>query len=194
MRWLSFWLGYHAAVNLLQTLWIAGVMLLTACAPGAPGDDLSEPAGDAREQLLEADYAFSALALEAGIEAAYGAYLADDAVQLPDGGLPLSGKDSIMANLIASAADTEFALSWEPVAAVVSAGGDLGYTWGNYFLESVDEDGRIFTAEGKYANVWRRNPGGWKVILDISNQNEAPYLDELDFDLLLDDEVDLPVD
>ena len=169
-------------------------MSLLACTPGDTDGERPGPAVDARQQLLEADYAFSELALEAGIEAAYGEYLAEDATQLPDGGLPLSGKESIMANLIASAADTEFALSWEPAAAVVSREGDLGYTWGNYFLESVDEEGRLFTAEGKYANVWRRDQGEWKVILDISNQNEAPYPDELDFELLLDEEAALPLD
>ena len=41
----------------------------------------------------------------------------------------------------------------------------------------------IYAAEGKYASVWRKSfAGRWQVVLDVSNQNEVPYADELEFD------------
>ncbi len=137
-----------------------------------------------REELLQTDYAFSAMAFDQGVERAYERFLAEDAVQLPDGGLPLNGKQDIMANVAASVGDIEFSLSWEPEDAAVSASGDLGYTWGYYYLESSGEDGQAYTAEGKYANVWRHSAAdGWQVLMDMSNQNEPHYFEELELDL-----------
>jgi ketosteroid isomerase-like protein len=137
-----------------------------------------------RNELLQADKAFSLLSLDQGVEKAYLRYLDDTAVQLPDGGMPLKGKLAIMANVKASVGDMEFSLSWEPVDVQVSLSGDLGYTWGYYYLEATGEDGELYAAEGKYASVWRhRAEQGWQVVLDTSNQNEPPYLDELEFDL-----------
>ncbi|MBT8422293.1 MAG: DUF4440 domain-containing protein, partial [Gammaproteobacteria bacterium] len=141
-----------------------------------------------RDSLLQTDRDFAASALTEGVVAAYDKYLAADAVQLPDGALPLDGKEAIMANVLGAVADNEFSLSWEPVNAEVAASGDLGYTWGNYFLEGIDIDGASFEAEGKYASVWRySSDSGWQVVLDISNDNEMLFPEELDFGLLTED-------
>jgi ketosteroid isomerase-like protein len=143
---------------------------LAACSEGA--GPLADPE-QAREALLEADRGFAQRALEAGIEAAYEEFLSEDAVQLPDGGAPLAGKTAIMANVAEAAAAADFELSWAPAQAQVSASGDLGYTWGRYFLDGVDAEGQPYSDEGKYANVWAREADGrWRVVLDISNQNE----------------------
>ena len=165
---------------------LPAVALLLALAGGCAKQPAAGPdAAALRESLLEADRNFAATALTEGVVMAYEQFLAVDAAQLPDGGLPLVGKESIMANVLAAVADNEFSLSWEPVDAAVAASGDLGYTWGNYFLEGLDPDGETYVAEGKYANVWRYSAAaGWQVILDISNQNEILFPDELDFDLL----------
>jgi ketosteroid isomerase-like protein len=166
----------------------AAALMLTACGSPEPGAATNTVGGNAealREELLQTDYEFSAMAVDQGVEQAYERFLATDAVQLPDGGMPLNGKQDIMANVSASLGDTEFSLSWEPVDAMVSASGDLGYTWGYYYLEATGEDGQPYAAEGKYANIWRHsNAGGWQVLVDMSNQNEPPYLDELELDLL----------
>jgi ketosteroid isomerase-like protein len=154
--------------NLFCTLLL--VTGLAACSGGT--DSVADPV-QAREALLEADRAFAQRAIESGIEAAYDEFLSEDAVQLPDGGAPLAGKAAIMANVADAAAAADFELSWAPAQAQVSASGDLGYTWGRYFLEGVDAEGQPYADEGKYANVWARDAGGdWRVVLDISNQNE----------------------
>ena len=120
-------------------------------------------------------------------------FIASEAVQLPDGGMPLTGKTAIMENVAASVGDIDFSLSWEPVDAVVSNSGELGYTWGFYYLETMGEDGQLYSADGKYANVWQRASDGWQVVLDVSNQNEPPFLEDLEFDAPLnDDQADLP--
>jgi ketosteroid isomerase-like protein len=164
---------------------LAGLMpalvLLAGCDSGSPAVDNIDVAAmeAARDSLIDADLAFSALAQEQGLPAAYLQYLAEDAVQLPDGDLPIAGKDAIYANIIAVVESGQFELSWEPFAAEVSAAGDLGYTWGAYYFAALDDDGQRVSYEGKYANVWQRlADGNWQILLDISNQNRADYVDD----------------
>ena len=176
--------SYYYKPSLLPAC--AAALMLTACGSPEPGAAINTVGGDAealREELLQTDYEFSAMAVDQGVEQAYERFLASDAVQLPDGGMPLNGKQDIMANVSASLGDTEFSLSWEPVDARVSASGDLGYTWGYYYLEAIGEDGQPYAAEGKYANIWQHSNAGWQVLVDMSNQNEPPYLDELELEL-----------
>lgn len=138
-----------------------------------------------RQTLLAADAEFSALAFDAGLDVAYERFVAAAAVQLPDGGLPLEGKEAIMSNVLAVVAENDFRLSWEALDAVVAASGELGYTWGNYFLEGTDANGETYVADGKYASFWQyTEAAGWQVVLDTSNQNEPPFAEELEFDFL----------
>jgi len=159
---------------------LAGLaLLLCSCAPS--GDDL--PAAQSPADLLAADRAFAAAAKVAGLESAYRSFLAVDAVQLPDGGLPLAGKDAILANVAQLVEGSDFLLLWAPEDAQVSASGELGYTWGYYELEATAEDGERFVSDGKYANVWRKAADGqWRVILDISNPNDSLFEEALEFD------------
>ncbi len=161
------------------------LILLTGCG-GQPPALVSK--AEARAELLAADRAFAALTRESGVAAAYQRYLVDDALQLPDGGVELAGKPEILGNARAATADESFLLNWEPQDAVVSGAGDLGYTWGYYSLEVASPGGEQWFYEGKYVYVWRHTEAdGWRVILDISNQNEPPFPDELDFEFLPDD-------
>ena len=161
---------------------ILTAVLLAGCdsrAP-APANNSATDREAARESLIEADLAFSQLAVEKGLPEAYLEYLAEDAVQLPDGDLPIAGKDAIYANILAVTGSSDFELSWEPIAAEVSAAGDLGYTWGTYTFEALDEAGERVAYEGKYANFWERTAAGyWRILLDISNQNYSDYSDDL---------------
>jgi ketosteroid isomerase-like protein len=166
------------------TLLLLG-MLLGACDSGPnaqPGDTAL-----LKEELLERDAVFAAMAFEQGVAVAYQEFLADDAVQLPDGGLPIAGREEIYENILASIDDDQISLTWEALDGAVSTSGDIGYTWGNYYFETMDEQSQVFGTEGKYVNIWRKSAGGvWKVVLDISNQNELLYIDTSD-DYDLDD-------
>jgi ketosteroid isomerase-like protein len=154
-------------------------MLLVACDSG-----LNAQSGDSgllKEALLERDAEFAAMALGQGVAVAYQEFLADDAVQLPDGGFPIGGREAIYENILASIDDDQVNLTWEALDGAVSASGDIGYTWGNYYFETMDEQSQWFGTEGKYVNIWRKSAAGvWKVVLDISNQNELLYIDTSD--------------
>jgi len=150
------------------------LLLLGACDTASGPTVMNKEA--AARQLLERDAEFAATAYAQGVAEAYQQFLAEDAVQLPDGGYPIDGREAIYENIVATLDGEDFSLTWEAVDAVVSDSGDLGYTWGTYFFEGIDEQGESFGSEGKYVNIWRKSDDVWKVALDVSNQNEPAFI------------------
>jgi len=131
-----------------------------------------------RQELLEQDLLFSDTVKREGVAEAYRQFMGADAVQLPDGGTAIGGREEIYQELRALTTGSDFELYWEPLDAQVAASGELGYTWGIYYFESLDELGAPFVAEGKYVYLWQKNNGRWELILDITNQTEPDYIDE----------------
>ncbi|MCG6870968.1 MAG: DUF4440 domain-containing protein [Gammaproteobacteria bacterium] len=124
--------------------------------------------------LLARDREFSQASEQLGAAEAFRRFLAPDALQLPDGGEPIRGRDSIAAGL--QKIRGERVLRWFPMEALVGSGGDLGYTWGNWELVQRTSGVDVIAARGKYVNVWRRGPGGrWEVLVDTGN--DAPGSD-----------------
>jgi ketosteroid isomerase-like protein len=122
-------------------------------------------------RLLETDIEFSRKSVEVGAAEAFNMYLADSAIQLPAGGEPVMGRESIYAAM----KDGHSVLQWEPKKAEVSASGDLGYTWGTYTITTENEKGQKKTSYGKYLDVWKKqSDGSWKVLIDIGNQSPEP--------------------
>ncbi len=112
--------------------------------------------GDPLAQVIAAERAFSAAAVERGTKQAFLDFFADDAVSF--GPAPVVGRDPIREG------PEMPPLEWWPAAAEVSAAGDLGYTTGPY--RSVGPDG--VARWGHYHSVWgRQADGGWKVLIDL---------------------------
>jgi ketosteroid isomerase-like protein len=131
----------------------------------------------ARTSLLERDLEFANTVAQSGLAEAYRLYLAEDAVQLPDGDWPVRGRSTIYQQIQDATQDSDFSLSWKPVAAEVSLSGDLGYTWGTYWLETTGDTGDSLVIEGNYLNVWRKSADDvWEVVVDISNQITTDYV------------------
>jgi len=154
-------------------LLVAGLALafgLAGCATkpsGGPPPPGSEAAG-----LYETDLQFSARARLMGVAEAFRQFLAERAVQLPNGELPVEGREAIYEHQ-RQAGDVQ--LTWEPVAAEVARSGDLGYTWGFYEVRAREPDGTTQTGHGKYTTIWEKQPdGAWKVILDTGNPGPPP--------------------
>lgn len=132
---------------------------LVGCASGG------DPARDA-ESLLAADADFARHSRAHGAAAAFGAYLADDAIELPRDGDAIVGRAAIVDGL--EPLDDGWVLDWTPVHAEASSDGSLGWTWGRY--ELYREDSPHAKQRGKYLNVWRRDADGrWRVAADIGN-------------------------
>jgi ketosteroid isomerase-like protein len=174
---------------------VLGLMpLLTAC-DGMPTRGPAQPVVDIeqeRQALFQQDMRFADVAYKEGVAEAYRRFMAADAIQLPDGGFAIEGRELIYEDLLAITGEMDFSLTWEPVKAEVAASGDLGYTWGFYYYEAVDEMGAPFVAEGKYVYLWRKNNDRWELILDITNQTE-PYYELTEAEPVDPAEPDLPV-
>jgi ketosteroid isomerase-like protein len=167
---------------------LAALVLLNGC-DGLPGGGAAEAVIDLeqeRENLLQQDLRFAEAAYTEGVAEAYRRFMAEDAIQLPDGGQAIGGRDEIYADMRALTDGADFSLTWEPLEVEVAASGELGFTWGIYYYESLDELGAPFVAEGKYVYLWRKNAGRWELILDITNHTEPVYEE------LLEDEFGVP--
>lgn len=129
--------------------------LLAGCSGSGPGR--------AKDEILEADKAFSEMSAKQGAQAAFLAYLTSDAKQLSVVPQGADGVKAVFLQLPANAA-----LTWNPSVAEASESGDLGYTWGRFTLTvPMGKNGaHPLVQMGTYSSVWKRQPGGsWKVIL-----------------------------
>lgn len=139
-------------------------LLLTGCQ--AP-EDLSMQTAKA---VMAADRAFAAMSETTDVATAFRAYLAPDAIQLPNGA-PVRDRADIE-NWLRS---VDYRMSWEPRRGWGSASGEMGVTWGEWTVRGVSEAGDPWVLHGKYMNLWRKNPDGeWKVVVDMGNSSPPP--------------------
>jgi ketosteroid isomerase-like protein len=100
-------------------------------------------------------------------------YFAEDGAESVNGGVIVIGKENTRHALGLWVPDQS--LAGVPVKAEMAASGDLGYTYGTYVFEDKDQDGKLITAYGKYATVWKKEKdGSWKVVMDMGNSAPAP--------------------
>lgn len=116
-----------------------------------------------KQEIVDTEAAFAQMVKEQGMNKAFVAYAADEAV-LMRGNRLIIGKDEIqkfMEN------QTSKSLSWKPEHIDVSASGDLGYTYGYYTFVFQDSTGTNMEAKGVFHSVWKRQEdGSWKFVWD----------------------------
>jgi ketosteroid isomerase-like protein len=96
-------------------------------------------------------------------------YFASDATSYAPGAPAVTGTDGIRKLMGGIVGAPGISLTWTASKAVVSAGGDIGYTAGTY-----EESSPGGTEKGKYVTTWRKVDGAWKVSDDIFNADAAP--------------------
>ena len=115
------------------------------------------------QSMVDTDQAFSEACAQKGMRKAFLEYMADDAVLLRPGNLPLVEDDVV--RYLSAHEDTSFVMKWEPKGGDLSASNDLGYTYGVYEVKTKDT---VLT--GTYLSIWRRQEDGtWKFVLDTGN-------------------------
>lgn len=57
--------------------------------------------------------------------------------------------------------------TWKPEGWDVSRSGDLGYSYGTYWLKSSDANTQAET--GNYFRIWKKQGKVWKVVVDVAN-------------------------
>jgi len=110
--------------------------------------------------LVNAEKAFAQKSVETTTKTAFLQYLSDSSIIFRPG--PVAGKP-----FWEGAIDDNDLLTWEPVFADVSAGGDLGYTTGPFEYKTDRKDEKT-AGTGHFVSIWEKQPNGeWKVALDI---------------------------
>jgi len=140
-----------------------------ACGPGDGEAGRASPP-DATV-LLEADRAFAAAVADGGSEA-WASWFDDDGALVREGVGEIRGRAAVReASRFLDDPGTE--LRWEPRRGEIAASGELGWTTGDYTIESAGPDGEVRRGQGVYVTIWRRRDDGvWRVVMDLGNPTE----------------------
>jgi ketosteroid isomerase-like protein len=146
---------------------VLGMSMIASCnlvlkKPAEPEVNMENE--DRLQEMVDTDKAFSAASEKNGMKKAFLEYIADDAVLLRPGFLPIVEGDVI--RFLNAQEDTSFTMTWEPKGADIAASGDLGFTYGVYKVATADT-----VLQGTYLNIWRKQAdGSWKFVVDTGNQ------------------------
>ena len=135
-------------------------------------DPPEEHYAERRRALLDTDIDFARVSEEKGTAQAYFEFLTPEATLLPEGELPIQGRDAIKVH---QAAGPEGVLLWKPRGVELASSGELGYTWGICEFRQSNPEGRQAVRYGKYMTAWKRQTDGlWKAQLLIRNSSPPP--------------------
>jgi len=141
----------------------------------------SEPDTRAADEaaIREADVAWSKTGETRNIDAMMSIYT-EDAVLLAQNVPLVTGKPAIREALTAFYATPGLSASWRPVQVEVARSGEIGYSRGIVEIRRVDPNGKLSIQNGKYVEVWRKQPDGtWKVAVDMFNFDELAATDSI---------------
>lgn len=124
-----------------------------------------------KQEIMDIDRAFSAMAKAEGTKQAFDHYLSEHATSLNPNSNAVYGRTSVTVNM--STDPSKVLLQWEPEDGMIAASEDLAYTWGNYVLTNKRGVETRYSY-GKYTTIWIKEGGSWKAILDIGNSRPAP--------------------
>ncbi len=140
--------------------------LLTACSGVRSGMN--------PQQLRDADLAFARATAERGLEG-FRSFLAEDVMTIrPD--IPVvKGAGAVAERWAPLLNDRSQSITWQPVEAVISPAGDMGFTVGTYEIRRSGGGASGAVRTGKYVTIWKREAGGrWRVAYDSGVQDAAP--------------------
>lgn len=120
---------------------------------------------EALGEMVATDQAFSDSSASLGMRKAFLEFVADDAVLLRPGYMPIVEGDVV--KFLTSQEDTSFVMTWTPKGGQISQSYDLGYTYGVYRVQLKTVDSVL---TGTYVSIWQKqNNGKWKFVLDTGN-------------------------
>lgn len=134
----------------------AGAAIMLASCAAAPPAGRPAAVADGGAWIAELESRFAEASRARGARAAFLEFLAADSIVLQPG--PVWGRATWEA-----AEDLPGTLDWAPDMALLSAGGELGFSTGPWTLRPR-EPGPV--VEGRYLSVWRRTADGWRVVFD----------------------------
>lgn len=138
---------------------LAGILL--ACQSPATPDSK-----EAENEIRQAETDFADMAVSQGVAAAFTHFADSNAVIKRGKDSLIYGKAGI-AHYYAAPHFKNARVSWSPDFVSVSAGGDLGYTFGKYVWINTDSVGNTTQSTGIFHTVWKRQAdGSWRYVWD----------------------------
>ena len=117
------------------------------------------------KEIFETEKAFATLAKEKGLKIAFTTFASDEAVLFRENKL-IKGKKEIEAYFEKQTLK-DVQLDWAPDFISVAETGDLGYTYGPYKFEGINEAGETIKTMGIFHTVWKKEPNGeWRYVWD----------------------------
>ena len=148
--------------NLIQLMLLLSIFLY-ACDTGKEEDHIEKW----KNEILETEKDFAAMAQKEGISEAFLFYAAEDAVLMRNNSL-IIGIEALQESFKKEKSNGDkLSLDWKPDFVDVALSGDLGYTYGKYTYITTDSIGKTNEVEGVFHTVWKRQADGkWKFVWD----------------------------
>jgi ketosteroid isomerase-like protein len=118
--------------------------------------------------LLAREREFSSASASRGAQKAFDSYASNEVRVFRNDKLPFVGTMALAALPASSTVWT-----WEPAFGDVSQAGDLGYSYGTYWLRSHDATPKTLET-GNYYRIWKKQGKTWKVVADLIDPVAAP--------------------
>jgi ketosteroid isomerase-like protein len=125
-----------------------------------------------RAEILRIDREWAAAAASGRDLDRVVSFWSEDATVFPPGAPAVAGRAAIRDYVAKGFQMPGFSITWETTQLVVSPAGDFAYGTGPNRFTFQGPDGNLITAHGKAVTVWRKDPAGWKCVIDI--WNDAP--------------------
>lgn len=120
---------------------------------------------NAKEEILQVERDFCQFVKEKGLKEGF-LYFADENAVLNRDNKIIKGKKSIE-NYFEKQDLLNIQLEWKPDFVDISESGDMAYSYGSYFLRSVNDSGERTENKGIFHTVWKRQKdGSWKYVYD----------------------------
>jgi ketosteroid isomerase-like protein len=122
-----------------------------------------------KSEIAATESAFSAMAQERGLLAAFEHFAAPDVAFVDTDPRQWRGLAAVRERMSGTPADMK--LSWSALFVDVSDDGTLGYDYGRYEARRPGPDGKDVVRGGFFLTIWKRQPdGSWRYVMD----NGAP--------------------
>ena len=152
-------------------------LLLVAAVAGCAGQtQQAPPVVDTAAAMAAVDSINTAyMAAMAGRDTnAVNAMYTDDAYMLAPGMPAMIGHDAIRAGWAGFMATPGLDLNFTSSKKIVSQAGDLVIDIGSYVMKSEGPKGKPMEDVGKYATIFQKTDGGWKILVDTFNSDKEP--------------------
>ena len=126
-----------------------------------------------RSEIVRLDKEWAAAAADGRDMERILSFWSDDATVFPPGAPAVVGKDAIRRFVAAAVQMPGFSITWRTTQLTISPAGDFAYGVGPNRFTYSGTGGTLVTTYGKAVTIWRKDPNGWKCVVDIWNDDPS---------------------